>query len=354
MRPNARKNVIYSLILLVMVILVYTWRSRNNPIETVDETDLSSGKVSFSGQTMGTTYSITYLDAEGRDFKKGVDSLLLLFNSSLSTYLPDSELSRFNRQDTLAYELPFMLPILKKSQEVYEKTNGAFDPTVGPLVNIWGFGPGGPVMKDSVDISRMLRSVGFEKIQFDENRIIKADSSIYLDFSAIAKGYGVDVVADFLEQKGIANYLVEIGGDLAVKGVNDRGELWKLGINRPEEESSAADIYSIVALQDKGMATSGNYRNFYMRDSIMISHTISPETGYPVRHGLLSATVIAGDCMTADAYATAMMVMGTEAAITLDEELSELEVFLIYSDGQGGFAYYVSESLAPYLSFPTE
>ncbi|MFC3879557.1 FAD:protein FMN transferase [Algoriphagus namhaensis] len=354
MRANARKNIIYSLILLLMVILVYTWR--NGGDEKTEETSavVTAGKMTLNGQTMGTTYNVTYMDIEGRDFKPQIDSLLLKFNESLSTYIPDSEISRFNAQDTLRFELPFMLPVLKKSKEVFEKTEGAFDPTVGPLVNVWGFGPGGPTLKDSVDIARLVRSVGFEKIMFDSVQMTKADSVIYLDFSAIAKGYGADEIASYLERQGVVNYLVEIGGDLVAKGVNDKGELWKLGVNRPDEESTASDIYSIIAVQDKGMATSGNYRNFYVRDSIMISHTISPETGYPVRHGLLSATVLASDCMTADAYATAIMVMGTEKAIALDQELEEIEVFLIYSDANGGYKTYVSESLKPYLSFLVE
>ncbi|MDN3204327.1 FAD:protein FMN transferase [Algoriphagus sediminis] len=354
MRPNARKNIVYSLILLLMVVVVYTYRTRDSkPLETEGETEVV-GKISLNGQTMGTTYNVTYLDDSGRDFKVQIDSVLEVFNLSLSTYIPTSEISRFNQNDTLVYEYPFMYPILNRSKEIYEETGGAFDPTVGPLVNIWGFGPGGPEMKDSVDIRKMVNSVGFDKITFDETQLTKSDSAIYLDFSAIAKGYGVDVVAKFLSDKGIQNYLVEIGGDLAAKGVNDKGELWKLGVNRPNEESSSSDIYNIVALQDKGMATSGNYRNFYVRDSVMISHTIDPKTGYPVRHGLLSATVIAADCMTADAYATAMMVMGTEKAIELDERLDEIEVFLIYGDGDGGYESFASESLKPYLSFPLE
>lgn len=354
MRSNARKNAIYSLILLLMVVLVYTWRKGDDEKPAEATTQITSGKITFNGQTMGTTYNVTYLDLESRDFQSGVDSLLLRFNESLSTYIPDSEISRFNTTDTLVYALPFMLPILEKSKEIFDKTEGAFDPTVGPLVNIWGFGPGGPSLKDSVDIARMVRSVGFEKIQFDEAQVTKADSMIYLDFSAIAKGYGADEIARFLEDRGVVNYLVEIGGDLVAKGVNDKGELWKLGVNRPDEEATASDIYSIIAVQDKGMATSGNYRNFYVQDSIMISHTISPETGYPVRHGLLSATVLGPDCMTADAYATAIMVMGTEKAIALDSALEEIEVFLIYSDNQGGYKSYVSESLKPYLSFLTD
>lgn len=351
MRPNALKNSIYSLILLAVVVSVYFWRTRNEG-DSADVTSVElDGKITLSGKTMGTTYSIVYLDEENRDFQFSIDSLFLVFNQSLSTYIPDSELSQFNKGDSLNFKLPFFLPVLKASKTVYENTNGSFDPTIGPLVNVWGFGPTGPELKDSTNIDKMLVQVGFDKIEFDELQIRKKTDGIYLDFSAIAKGYGVDVAGEFLRSKGIQNFLVEIGGELIASGVNDKGELWKVGINRPEESANASDLHSIIALQDKGMATSGNYRNYYVKDSIKISHTINPETGYPVNHNLLSATVIAKDCMTADAYATAMMVMGTEKAIMLDSALTEIEAFLIYSDAKGGYKTYASESLKPYLSF---
>ncbi|MFT7364490.1 MAG: thiamine biosynthesis lipoprotein, partial [Algoriphagus sp.] len=310
MASNAQKNTIYSLVLLVLVLSVYFWRSSDNP-EKTQETELSNpGTISFSGQTMGTTYSLTYLSQSGKNLQISVDSLLVVFNSSLSTYIPDSEISRFNRMDTLAFTLSYLPQVLNASKTVYENTAGAFDPTVGPLVNVWGFGPGGPELKDSADIEVLLRLVGFDKVNFDNKEVRKTVTGVYLDFSAIAKGQGADVIADFLTRRGIENYLIEIGGELVARGVNEKGELWKVGINRPDESASASDLYSIIALENRGMATSGNYRNYYVRDSVKISHTINPATGYPVNHSLLSATVLAKDCMTADAYATALMVMG--------------------------------------------
>ncbi|PZX58372.1 thiamine biosynthesis lipoprotein [Algoriphagus ratkowskyi] len=355
MRPNARKNIIYSIVLLVAIMLVYSWRNRDKTETTLTETTVAvAGKMTISGKTMGTTYNVTYLDEKSRDLQTSIDSLLVVFNQNLSTYIPDSELSRFNLGDTLNFNLPYLLPVLEASKKVYKNTNGAFDPTVGPLVNIWGFGPSGPELKDSVDIKNLLASVGFTKIEFDQKQLRKKVPGVYLDFSAIAKGYGSDVVANFLNSKGISDYLVEIGGELVAHGTNEKGELWKVGVNRPEESASAADLISIIALQDRGMATSGNYRNYYVRDSVKISHTINPSTGYPVNHTLLSATVLAKDCMTADAYATAIMVMGKDKAIALDSALDEIEVFLIYDDGMGGFKTFASESLKPYLSFPQE
>ncbi len=351
MRSNTIKNSIYSLILLILVMSVYFWRNRDTAPDAEKDENSVPGKITISGKTMGTTYNLTYLDEEGRNLQPAVDSLLVVFNNSLSTYIPDSEISQFNRQDSLEFKLPYLPVVLRASKAIYEKTGGAFDPTVGPLVNVWGFGPGGPQLKDSTDISQLLRLVGFEKVIFDQTGVRKTVPGLYLDFSAIAKGQGVDMVAALLEAKGISDYLVEIGGEVVAKGVNEKGELWKVGINRPEESASASDLHSIIALQNRAMATSGNYRNYYVKDSVKISHTINPATGYPVNHNLLSATVLADNCMTADAYATAIMVMGVDRAIALDSSIEEIEIFLIYDNGKGGFGTFASESLKPYLSF---
>lgn len=353
MRSNANKNIVYSLVLLFLVAVVYLYR-QNQEKSIPSSSDTAIGKVTLTGNTMGTTYRVVYLDPEERDFKKEIDSLLVAFNQSLSTYIPDSELSRFNQGDSLEFKLPYFLPVLKSSREIFDLTNGSFDPTVGPLVNLWGFGPGGPQLKDSVNIQEYLPLIDFKAISFDDKQVKKMKAGMYLDFSAIAKGYGVDVVADFLKAKGIENMLVEIGGELVAKGTNEKGELWKVGINRPEEIGGSDEIFSIIALDNRALATSGNYRNYYEVDGLKISHTIDPSTGRPVRHGLLSATVLAKDCMTADALATAMMVMGTEKAIALQEKQQDFEIYLIYNDGEGGLKSYASPGLKPYLSFEHE
>lgn len=350
MRSNANKNIIYSIILLLLVVIVYLYRQNQQvPVEEVP--DVSSGKMVLSGNTMGTTFRVVYLDPNEQDFQQSVDSLLLVFNQSLSTYIPDSEISKFNQGDSLVFSLPFFYPVLESSRQIYDLTQGAFDPTVGPLVNLWGFGPGGPQLKDSVNINAILPLVGFDQIEFDERVVKKQRSGMYLDFSAIAKGYGVDVVAQFLQKKGIENLLVEIGGELVARGVNEKGELWKVGVNKPEELGRSDELYSIIALDNKGMATSGNYRNYYEAEGMKFSHTIDPFTGRPVRHGLLSATVLARDCMTADAIATALMVMGTEKAIALQESQKNFEIFLIFNDEEGQMKSFASEGIKPYLSF---
>ncbi|WP_186755799.1 FAD:protein FMN transferase [Echinicola salinicaeni] len=348
MQKNARKNIIYSIILLLVVFLVYLYR-QNQMAPKAPEPE-KEGKMVITGQTMGTSYRIVYLDLENRDFTASVDSLLGVFNESLSTYIPESELSRFNQGDTLFFDLKFFPSILERSKEINQQTSGAFDPTVGPLVNVWGFGPEGASPKDSVNIGALLQTVGYDKILFDEEKVWKTQPEVYLDFSAIAKGYGVDVVASFLKEKGVKDMLVEIGGELVAKGSNENGELWKVGVNQPSEDISNNDIYSIIALDNRGMATSGNYRNYYIKDSVRYSHTIDPKTGYPVNHQLLSATVLAKDCMTADAVATAMMVMGTEKAIALQEKMTDVDVFLIY-DEEGEMKTFVSEKLKPFVSY---
>ncbi|MBS9523678.1 FAD:protein FMN transferase [Litoribacter alkaliphilus] len=350
MRNNARKNVIYSIILLLIVFIVFLYRqNQQNPREaTTVEQD---GRVILTGQTMGTTYRVVYLDEQSRDFKKQIDSVFVAFNKSQSTYIEDSEISRFNRQDTLEFESPYFLEVLESSREVFELTKGSFDPTIGPLVNVWGFGPEGAQRKDSTEIKDLLRLVDFNLIGYDSNQVWKTKPGVYLDFSAIAKGYGVDVVVDFLEEQGIYNMLVEIGGELVARGVNENGELWKVGINQPDETGAKDDLFSIIALDNQGLATSGNYRNFYERDGIKYSHTISPKTGFPVRHSLLSATVVAENCMLADAYATALMVMGTEEAIALQESSQAFEMLLIFNDEEGKLETFVSEGLKPFISF---
>lgn len=353
MQNNARKNIIYSIILLLIVFIVYLYRENQQaPHATVAQEE--SIKMVATGQTMGTTYRAVYLDAQQRDFKPQIDSVLFVFNQSLSTYIPDSEISRFNRKDTLQIESPFFYPVLEASQQVFEETEGAFDPTIGPLVNIWGFGPEGAQLKDSLEIKELVRLVNYNLINYDETQVVKTRSGVKLDFSAIAKGYGVDVVADYLMSQGINDMLIEIGGELVGRGVNEHGELWKVGINQPDEEGAADDLISIIALQNQGLATSGNYRNFYERDGVKYSHTISPRTGYPVRHGLLSATVLAENCMLADAYATAFMVMGTEDAIALQQQLGTFEIFLIFNDDEGNMETYVSDGLKPYISIIPE
>ncbi len=331
------KSRIYPLILVVLLILV--WQYRNS-----DPKELRF----ISGSTMGTTYTIKYLSIEDTNLKPKVDSILVEFNQSLSSYIPSSELSRFNDDTVFYFESPYFLPVLQASSKVYAATNGAFDPTVLPLVNAWGFGPDEQNIPNNSTIDSLRNYIGFDKIDFDNLHVSKENRQIALDFSAIAKGYGVDVVGNFLIGMGIENYFVEIGGEVVCKGTN-KGNRWKIGIEDPTRDILQREITAIVELSDRAMATSGNYRNYFVKDGVKYAHTIDPHTGYPVEHTLLSATVFSSTCMLADAYATSFMVMGVENAMKVLEKHPELSVFFIYSNEQGEMENYASPGIEEFM-----
>ena len=234
--------------------------------------------------------------------------------------------------------------VLTRSKAIYETTDGAFDPTVGPLVSAWGFGADKqPTIPDSVTVDSLKQLVGFHKLNIGTTVIM--DKSMYLDFSAIAKGYAVDLVAEFLEGNEFENYMVEIGGEVRTKGVNEQNETWKIGIEDPMVGMDEQRLMAIVQLNDLSMATSGNYRNYYQLEGRTIAHTIDPRTGYNTTHSLLSASVFAEDCMTADAYATAFMVLGLEGSKEILSN-SNLEAYFIYQDSEGELKSFVSEGIA--------
>lgn len=335
MNSYQKKNIIYSIVLLTAIVAVWLYRNTGNANE--DAQDL----VGFGGQTMGTTYHIKYLDDEQRNFRKGVDSLLQVFNRSLNHYLPDSEISQFNQKDTFYFQLPYFYPVLKKSKDVYEKTGGAFDPTIAPLVNAWGFGPDTTKTPGGEKVDSLLQYVGFDKIKFNEEYVVKTEPGVQLNFSAIAKGYGVDMVADYLAEQGIDNLMVEIGGEVVARGVNASGDVWRIGINNPDQPGR---LTAAIALNDRAIATSGDYMNFYVKDGKRYAHTIDPVTGYPVEHTALSISVLAEDCMTADAYATAFMVLGLEKSKEVLERDPSLDAYIIY-DENGENRTYMTEGL---------
>lgn len=342
MNPNRKKNAIYSLVLVIA--LVSVWWYRNNVQEAG-----TNKRVEIFGETMGTTYSIKYLQNEGENYKTAVDSLLELFNQSLSTYIPTSELSQFNEGTVFKFELPFFYPVLKRSHEIYQETHGAFDPTVGPLVNAWGFGPKNTEMPSKETIDSLMQFVKFDSLYFDSISVCKLMTGIQLDFSAIAKGYGVDVVVDFMKSKGVADMMVEIGGEMVCLGQNQEGKAWRIGIDRPSDREVGRPLQSVVTLENRALATSGNYRNYYEKDGKKFSHTINPKTGYPVEHSLLSASVFAHDCMTADAFATAFMVIGLEKAKEMLNVHKDLEAYLVYSDENGEIKTFISEGMKEFI-----
>lgn len=334
-KPNWRISAIYPVVLIAIMLVVYQYR----------ESSKAEKYIQIEGNTMGTTYHIKYIDENKSDYKAQVDSLLIDFNNALSTYIPESEISRFNQGSQIEFSSPYFFPVLEKSREVYERSEGAFDPTVMPLVNAWGFGFKNMENVDSTDIDSLMYLIGFEHIAYDETVLSKDTQGVMLDFSAIAKGYGVDVVSEFLESKGISSYMVEIGGEVRCKGKNNKGSIWLIGIDNPKYSEDGKSLQATVKLDNMSLATSGNYRNFYVKDGIKYAHTINPKTGFPVSHSLLSASVFADDCMTADAYATAFMVAGKQKAIEMSEKTGLL-TYLIYSDSESGeIRTYMSDGL---------
>ncbi len=330
-----QKNRLYPIILIIIVFAVWKFRQSNNDAE----------KVSFQGMTMGTYYNVVYLDSECISYQTEIDSLLEVWNMALSTYIPDSEISRFNHDTAHIFESPYFYPVLVASQHVYHVSGGAFDPTIMPLVNAWGFGPSESSLPDSATIDSLMQYIGFDNIRFDKSSVHKSNMGIQLDFSAIAKGYGVDVVGDFLDDQGIEHFLVEIGGEITCKGVNDRGVPWTTGIEDPTTEFLERKIMTVIGMDNKSIATSGNYRNFYVKDGKKYAHTINPFTGYPVAHSLLSASVITDNCMYADAYATAFMVLGVERSMEILQVHDELDAYLIYADEHGELKTFITEGV---------
>ena len=294
------------------------------------------------GTIFGTIYHVKYLYAN--DIKADIEAELQKVDSSLSMFNPQSTISKINKGET--DEVDEMLSeVLQLSYKVNEATNGAFDPTVAPLVNAWGFGFKKDKMPNSKQVNSLLSLVGLSHIQFQEGKLKKDNPLSILDFSAIAKGYGVDRAAEVLRRKGIKDFMVEIGGEVVTAGLNDKGEDWRIGINKPDDDSTAiyTELQDIISLSNKAIATSGNYRNYYIQDGRKIAHTINPKTGYPAQQDILSSTVMAPSCAEADAFATAFMVLGLEEAKKVLQKQPQLEAYFIYSDKQGEYQTWCTE-----------
>ena len=298
---------------------------------------------------MGTiVYNVKYLGVPGEVKKGEVDSVLRAFNQALSTYIPDSEISELNSVGELTFRSAYFHEIMLKSKELFDKTDGTFDPTVGPLIGAWGFGPEKQIPDlDSATVDSLLSVTGFEDLSFDMEKAT-LPVGYRLDFSAIAKGYAVDIVGELLEKVGIENYLVEIGGEVRCRGLNSQGKSWSLGIEDPTVALNEQALLAIVRLKDLSLATSGNYRNYYEKEGKIYAHIIDPRTGYNATHNLLSASVFSSDCMTADAYATAMMVLGLEGSKKLVDN-ENIEAILVYQAPDGSLKSYVSSGIQPFV-----
>lgn len=297
------------------------------------------------GPVYGTYYHIVYESPEGKDLHEEITAKFTEYDLSFSTFNPNSTISKININQEVAPDKWF-INCFMRSQEISALTGGAFDITVAPLVNAWGFGFRHKENITPELIDSLLLLTGYQKVRFEDGAILKDNPAIMLDMSAIAKGYTSDLIADFLKTRGCKNYMVEIGGEVVANGVNAKGRSWSIGISKPDESGLLAlqEIQAVVKLPDRSLATSGNYRNFYEVDGKKYAHTIDPNSGYPVQHSLLSTTVLANDCMTADALATAFMVMGLEKSVELANTLPQIAVYFIYSDESGFNKIYMSDN----------
>lgn len=297
-----------------------------------------------TGQIFGTTYHITY--QSDKDLHREILQRLQLVDQTFSTFNDESIISKINRNEPVKLNQMF-IEVFDLAKTVSKDTHGAFDITVAPLVNVWGFGfkSGTPPTKAVIDSLRHL--TGYEKVKLIGSKVRKQDPRIMLDCSAIAKGYGSDVVAQYLRSRDVENFMIEIGGEIVVQGNSDKRLPWKIGVTKPTDDSTQVnnELQTVLNVTNTAMATSGNYRRFYYKNGKKYAHTIDPKTGYPVQHNILSATVLANTCAKADAYATSFMVLGLEKTQQVLQHHPDLMVYLIYADGQGKNKVWYSPSL---------
>jgi FAD:protein FMN transferase len=311
-----------------------------------DGPDKTGVYIKIAGFAQGTTYHITYEMTDTIDLQPQVDSILHAFDLSLSEYDSNSVISKINRNENVVIDDLFT-DVFRKSDEVFKASGGIFDITVMPLVNAWGFGPKAREVVDSARIDSLLEFVGMEKVKLENGKVIKSDPRVQLDVNALAQGYSVDIVTRFLDGLGAKNYMVEIGGEIRAKGINPTGKIWRIGIDKPEFGNiiPGAELEAVVELKNKALATSGNYRKYYEENGIKYTHSIDPKTGYPAKQSLLSASIIADDCITADAYATVCMVGGLNKSKEILAQHPELEAYLIFGDDTGVYQLFVTQGM---------
>lgn len=340
MEKKTQRNFLWVGLLLLGTIWILARHNRPIPYNTVN------------GLTFGTIYKVTY--QHDGDLKAEIDRELKRFDGSLSPFNDTATITRINRNENIVPDT-FFTNVFKRSMEISKETNGAFDITVAPLANAWGFGFKKGLFPDSAMIDSLLEITGYTKVALsDEGKVVKQDARTMLSCSAVAKGYAVDVIANLLSGKGIKNFMVDIGGEIVARGENPKKSTWKIGINKPVDDSLSInqELQMVLNVSGVGIATSGNYRNFYYKDGVKYAHTIDPRSGYPVQHSILSATVVAADCMSADAYATAFMVMGLEEAENFADAHPDIDACFIYSDKEGKLQTYYTKGMSRYIDNP--
>lgn len=323
------------LIVFFVVLLLISCKSDKNEVRIIQNI----------GEAFGTTYNIQYESTT--DYHEQLKKVFEVINQSMSTYIPDSDISRINQGDTTVVVNEYFMEVFNASKEIWLATNGYFDPTVGPLVNAYGFGPDGALKGiDSNQIDSIREFVGFEKLKLTSNKqLLKQDPRTYIDFNAIAKGYAIDLLGKILEGNEVDHYLIEVGGELLGKGINNKtGSSWIVAIDDPTQTEDRTLIKKLQ-LKDRGMATSGNYRKTRIDPETKAKyvHIINPKTGWPKKSNVLSVSVLAENCMLADGYATAFMVMELEETLTFLEEHSTIDVYIIYVDEEGNLQEWLTE-----------
>lgn len=338
MRFSSLKQISFASLLLAVLLFISC--NKNTPYTTI------------SGFTQGTTYKVKYQSNNYELFDKEIEQILSNFDLSLSTYIDSSEVSKWNNNTIPFSSDTLLINVVKKASEVSSSTKGVLDITVSPLIKLWGFYSDSLPEADTSKIDSVLNHVDYKKIAIKENKIKKKDSLVSIDLNAIAQGYAVDILSNFLNSKNIKNYLVEIGGEIKTKGLNEYNSKWIIGIDKPVDDNKVKGhkgLQAKIAISDAALATSGNYRNFYIKNGKKYSHTINPETGYPVRHNLLSASIISKSCMEADAFATACMVMGIEKSIKLCDSLENIEGYFIFQNKRNEIEAYYTEGFKKYI-----
>ena len=320
------------LVLLIVGTVLIIRQQRNMPYQK------------YSDFVFGTTFTVSYQCDS--DMNQSIKAELMKVDASLSPFNKASIITAINNNEDVTPDKMFM-DVFQLAMDVSRETNGAFDITVAPLVNAWGFGFKSGEKPTARQVDSLRQIIGYQKVSLVDGKIRKQDPRMMLDCSAIAKGYGTDVVANFLGSRGVKNFMVEIGGEIVTCGVNPSRVPWKVGVIKPTDDSLnvSHEVQTVLNVTDIAMATSGNYRRFYYKDGKKFAHTIDPATGYPVQHNILSATVLAKTCATADAYATSFMVLGLDGARKVLERHPELMAYFIYDDGQGNNAVWFSPSL---------
>lgn len=341
------KNKKYIILLAFVVILVplyFILRKNSQPVDVA--------YIHNEGKAQGTYYSATYLQPDGKDLQPEIERFFKDFDASLSTYEPNSIISKINQNNDSVLTDEYFEKMFVVAQEVAEKSNGAFDITVGPLVNAWGFGFKTNDNTKLPDVASLLPLVGYQKVKLINHKIVKDNPDIIIDASGIAQGYSADLIAEIFEKNGCKNYMIDIGGEIMCKGLNPKGKKWQIGVDKPvdDPENVSGELQTILSITDVAVTTSGNYRKFYYKDGKKYAHTINPKTGYPVNHNLLSATVIAPSCIQADAYATAFMVVGVDSALALCKQNAGMECYLIYTDDSGKYQVKYTPGFEKYLA----